>query len=116
MVKGEGVLGPREDYLLDLLLENCLVFVTRCNCTLLPTSTSTQVQVGNNFQLSAKPLISPTMSYHCVCLHTVAGDTPTLNVMEIGAFSLCVIFTKAPSGPPWDKRALALSSSQDQCA
>ena len=64
MVKEEGVLGPREHYLLNFLLENCLVFVTRCTCTLLPASTSTPVQVGNNFQLSAKPLISPIMSYH----------------------------------------------------
>ena len=46
----------------------------------------------------------------------VAGDTPTPNVMEIGAFLLCYFFTKALSGPPWDKRAPALSSSQDQCA
>ena len=38
------------------------------------------------------------------------------SVMEIEAFSLCVILTKAPSGAPWDKRAPALSSSQDQCA
>ena len=37
------------------------------------------------------------------------------NVMELEAFSLCC-FTKAPSGPPWDKRAPALISSQDQCA
>ena len=64
MVKGEGVLGPREHYSLNFLLENYLLFVTRCTCTLLPTSTCMQVQAGNNFQLGTKPLISPIMSYH----------------------------------------------------
>ena len=33
----------------------------------------------------------------------------------IEAFLLCVIFIVATSGPPWDIRALALGSSQDQC-
>ena len=68
MVKGEGVLGPRKHYSLNFLLENCLLFVTRSTCTLLPASTCTPVQAGNNFQLGAKPLISPIMSYHCACM------------------------------------------------
>ena len=64
MVKGEGVLGLREHYSLNFLLQNCLLFVTRSYYTLLPTSTSMPIQAGNNFQLGAKPLISPIMSYH----------------------------------------------------
>ena len=75
MVKGEGVLGPREHYSLNFLLENYLLFVTRCTCTLLPTSTSMPVQAGNNFQLGTKPLILPIMSYHYVCLQI--GLPPT---------------------------------------
>ena len=82
MVKGQGVLGPREHYSLDFLLENCLVF-PNCFCyTLLPTPTSTPVQVGNNFQLGAKPRLSPTMSYHYVCLQSVSSPTCTHLVLK----------------------------------
>ena len=66
MVKGQGVLGPRGHYSLNLLLENCLVFATRFCYTLLPAPTSMPVQAGNNFQLGAKPPLLPTMSYHYV--------------------------------------------------
>ena len=52
-----------------------LYFITRSCNTQLPVSTSTPVQAGNCFQLGAKTLISPIMSYHCVCL--LHGLPPT---------------------------------------
>ena len=52
-----------------------LYFITRSCNTQLPASTSTPVQAGNCFQLGAKTLISPIMSYHCVCL--LHGLPPT---------------------------------------
>ena len=62
-------------------------------------------------------LLIPLLKPGSHTANILAGLPPTPNMSwEIEAFSLCVIFTKAPSGPPWDKRALALGSSQEQCA
>ena len=52
-----------------------LYFITRSCNTQLPASTRTLVQAGNCFQLGTKTLISPIMSYHCVCL--LHGLPPT---------------------------------------